>query len=113
MCTLRRTGKDVEAVDTKVPSVNALPHCVFHTHWISPHTFGQVKAASDRADYDKYIQLCYLRLPKGLHCHHNHMHMQQWHEENPRILTFEQWQAFSIYEKLHLPLALFNLNDEM
>ena len=39
--------------------------------------------------------------------------MRQWREENLHIPTFEQWQAFSIYEKLHPPLAPFDLNDEM
>jgi hypothetical protein len=70
-----QTGEDVKAVDTKVASVNAPPRCVFQTNHIQPHAFGQVKAASDRADYEEYILLCYPRPPllKDLHRHHDHV----------------------------------------
>ena len=81
---------------------SAPPCCVFQTNWIQPHTFSLVKAASDCADYDEYIQLCYLRLPKDLHRHHDHVHMRQWHKENLHVPTFEQWQAFSTYPCLAL-----------
>jgi hypothetical protein len=37
----------------------------------------------------------------------------KWHEVNEPIPTFEQWQAFSTYDKYHLPLALLDLNDKM
>ena len=37
----------------------------------------------------------------------------KWHEVNELIPTFKQWQAFTMYDRYHPPLAPLDLNNTM